>query len=997
MTSRTLVVEVCGAHNLMPKDGEGSSSAYVQVEFDGQRRRTRTKPKDLNPVWEEPLDFWVSHPEEMAMECVEATVYHDRGGRRPNFLGRVCVPGSNIVPRGQEALIFYALEKRGLFSHIKGELGLKVYFFDHDTQPPPPPPPEAEPPQPPPETTEAPPPPPPEEVPPSEFAPPPEGVPASEPPPPVPEPVPEAAPNPAPVPPVHTPTAAPMPHYPYYALPQRHAPPRPVAPATEIFPVRRTTPALGEPVTTYDLVEKMHYLFIRVVKARNLAAKDVLTASSDPYVLLVVNSMIARTRTIPQQLNPEWNEIFAFSGCESLRSSTLEVSVWDRDVGKPDDFLGAVLFDLQEVPKRVPPDSPLAPQWYRLEAVRGGGRVSGDVMLAVWVGTQADETFPEAWQSDSGGQLLHTRSKVYLSPKLWYLRVSVLEAQDLKSTEKGRFAELSLRVQLGFQMLRTRPSRSRATNNPFWNEDLILIACEPFEDHLTVYVLDRLGPTHDEDLGHARIPLQSIERRVDNRLVSSKWFNLVKVSSGGGAAAGETAYYRGRVHLRLCFDGGYHVMDETVQLSSDFRPTARQLWPPPIGVLELGILGAHALLPMKTKDGRGATDAYCVAKYGPKWVRTRTIIDTFAPRWNEQYTWDVYDACTVITVGVFDNCHVPVSPSGDPPSKTKDTRIGKVRIRLSALETGRIYTHSYPLIVLHSTGPKKMGELELAIRFSTVSMANLLHSYAQPLFPRMHHIHPFSLVLQESLRHTATELITNRLTRAEPPLRSEVVKYILDTQATRWSIRRSKANWYRILSMLSGLVAAAKWMDEVIRWQNAGTTILVHVIFMILVYYPELILPTLFLYMFLIGAWHYRFRPRSPPHMDVRLSYADVARYDELDEEYDTFPTSRPPEVVRQRYDRLRNIAYYVQIALGDIASQGERFQALLSWRDPRATSIFISFCLTCALVLYVTPIRIIILVLGLYYLRHPRFRDHKPPILYNFFRRLPALGDRVL
>ncbi|KAI5074856.1 hypothetical protein GOP47_0010817 [Adiantum capillus-veneris] len=614
-------------------------------------------------------------------------------------------------------------------------------------------------------------------------------------------------------------------------------------------------------------------------------------------------------------------------------------------------------------------------------------------MLAVWVGTQADEAFPDAWQSDTGGHVLYTRSKVYLSPKLWYLRVTVLEAQDLHTTDRSRSPEVSVRVQLGFQGLRTRASRGRTTINPFWNEDLMFVASEPFEDHLTVYVLDRMGPTHDQDVGHTRIPLQSIERRVDNRLVGSKWFNLINLSDGG------QAHYRGRIHMRLCFDGGYHVMDETAQLSSDFRPTARQLWPPPIGVLELGVLGAQGLLPMKTKDGRGATDAYCVAKYGPKWVRTRTIIDSFAPRWNEQYTWDVYDPCTVIAIGVFDNCHVTLGHPTEPPPaiKTKDTRIGKVRIRLSTLETGRIYTHSYPLIVLHTSGPKKMGEVEIAIRFSTASMVNLLNVYAQPLFPRMHHIQPFNLVLQESLRHTATELITHRLTRAEPPLRVEVVKFMLDTHATRWSIRRSKANWYRILAVLNGMIAVGKWVDDICRWQNTMTTILVHILFIILVCYPELILPTLFLYMFLIGAWHYRFRPRSPAHMDVRLSYADVARYDELDEEFDTFPTNRPPEVVRERYDRLRNLAYYIQIALGDIASQGERLQALLSWRDPRATSIFISFCLTSAILLYVTPIRIVILLLGIYYLRHPRFRERKPPVLYSFFRRLPALSDRVL
>lgn len=51
-------------------------------------------------------------------------------------------------------------------------------------------------------------------------------------------------------------------------------------------------------------------------------------------------------------------------------------------------------------------------------------------MVAIWWGTQADEAFPDAWHSDTGGHA-QFRSKVYLSPKLWYLRVNVIEAQDI--------------------------------------------------------------------------------------------------------------------------------------------------------------------------------------------------------------------------------------------------------------------------------------------------------------------------------------------------------------------------------------------------------------------------------------------------------------------------------------------------------------------------------------------------------------------------------------
>ena len=43
--------------------------------------------------------------------------------------------------------------------------------------------------------------------------------------------------------------------------------------------------------------------------------------------------------------------------------------------------------------------------------------------------------------------------------------------------------------------------------------------------------------------------------------------------------------------------------------------------------------------------------------------------------------------------------------------------------------------------------------------------------------------------------------------------------------------------------------------------------------------------------------------------MDIRLSGADDAHPDELDEEFDTFPTSRPTDIVRIRYDRLKSIA----------------------------------------------------------------------------------------
>ncbi|CAL9025849.1 unnamed protein product [Prunus brigantina] len=175
-------------------------------------------------------------------------------------------------------------------------------------------------------------------------------------------------------------------------------------PPPEDFALKETKPHLGggrisgdKLTSTYDLVEQMQYLYVRVVKAKDLPAKDV-TGSCVPYVEVRLGNYKGATRHFEKKSNPEWNQVFAFSK-DRIQASVLEVIVKDKDVVK-DDFMGRVSFDLNEIPKRVPPDSPLAPQWYRLED-RKGDKVRGELMLAVWMGTQADEAFPEAWHSDA--------------------------------------------------------------------------------------------------------------------------------------------------------------------------------------------------------------------------------------------------------------------------------------------------------------------------------------------------------------------------------------------------------------------------------------------------------------------------------------------------------------------------------------------------------------------------------------------------------------------
>ncbi|KAL6635348.1 hypothetical protein ACP70R_028019 [Stipagrostis hirtigluma subsp. patula] len=994
-----LVVEVVAAHNLMPKDGQGSSSAYVEVEFEHQKRRTRSRPKDLNPVWNERLVFPVADPDDLPYRAIDVGVYNDRatasggaGGGAPqgrNFLGKVRVPAAGVPAPGEEAVPqLFTLEKRSLFSHIRGEITLKIYRTNSGDVAV-----KSKPEKPAkavvagPEVVAA-----PTVTGPKKQQQQQQPVVAVQPPPPQPEPPMDIMPLPVPAAMSMKPVMLADP----YPVPALFSGPGD-------FSLKETRPRLGSGAVadkasaTYDLVEQVEYLYVRVVRARGVAMVGEAVAE------VKLGNYRGVTPAAPAH---NWDQVFAFSK-ETIQSSFVEVYVRARG---SDDHVGRVWFDLSEVPRRAPPDSTLAPQWYSMED-RKGQRGGAEVMVAVWFGTQADEAFAEAWHSKAAGvhgngPLGSIKSKVYVAPKLWYLRVSVIEAQDLFPMDKGplaigRFPELFVRAQVGNQILRTRPAPvvpTRGPSSPFWNEDLMFVVAEPFEEFLVLSVEDRMSPGRDDILGRLVVPVTAIERRWDWKPVVSRWFSLDRGTSGGNVV-GSNAHRFGsrRVHLRLSLDGGYHVLDEATAYSSDLQPTAKQLWKPQVGVLELGVLGATGLIPMKARDGRGATtDAYCVAKYGQKWIRTRTIVDSVCPRWNEQYTWEVFDPCTVITVGVFDNCHVDKPASGNTTVAVRDNCIGKVRIRLSTLETDRVYTHAYPLLMLHPSGVKKMGELHLAVRFCCGNAGNMFHAYARPLLPKMHYAEPLLVRQVESLRFQATNVVAARLGRAEPPLGKEVVEYMLDHRSHLWSMRRSKANFTRLVSVLSGPIIICRWFELVRSWHRPVHSCLTVFTFLVLVMMPELILPTAFLAMGFTGLWRYRIRPRHPPHMEMRLSHADAATADELDEEFDTFPSSRG-DVVRFRYDRLRSVAGRVQTVVGDIATQGERMQALLGWRDPRATLLFSIACVVAAVIAYAVPMKVLVGLGGLYAMRPPRFRSRMPSSLMNFFRRLPSRADILL
>jgi hypothetical protein len=88
-------------------------------------------------------------------------------------------------------------------------------------------------------------------------------------------------------------------------------------------------------------------LTVGIIRCAALAAMDP-NGYSDPYVKVYLKpddkkKSKFKTKTIKKSLNPEFNEEFTYDiALQDLAKKTLEVTVWDHDVGKQNDYIGGV-------------------------------------------------------------------------------------------------------------------------------------------------------------------------------------------------------------------------------------------------------------------------------------------------------------------------------------------------------------------------------------------------------------------------------------------------------------------------------------------------------------------------------------------------------------------------------------------------------------------------------------------------------------------------------
>lgn len=737
----------------------------------------------------------------------------------------------------------------------------------------------------------------------------------------------------------------------------------------------------GGITTSTDLVEINLFLFVKIVRATNLFGHYGYN-NCDPYVEIIAGSFQGKTLCFRGTSDPEWNQVFALEKglIQTEEITTVEILVKDNFL-RYDQYIGKISLNISDISTRFPTDSALAPQWCQLEDPNGRKCRAG-LMVSCWIGTQADESFHEAWHLQLGDvttgvqNTLNTCSRIYLMPRVWCLRVTLIQIEELIFDVEGP-SQIFIRATLGNWNF-TSKLANIDNGNTMWNEEVILFAVsEPFDQILSLSVEQGTLRRH-KSLGTCVFPVKNSD------MMSPPSTKTVAVMKNEG-------FVVGKLSMTLYLDGRYHMFDEDPRYSSDVNPTSNMLWRQSIGVFEMGILNATGLPAMKSP---GRTDAYCVAKYGSKWIRSRTVVNSLSPKWNEQYSWDVYDPCTFITICVFDNNHLE---EGNIAAGAMDTRIGKVRIRLSEMGINRIYIYSYPLVELQPSGLKRMGEIQLAFKFTCPDMFNMCMMYTLPMLPGQHFSDPLSPTQVFGLRRQTIMLVLSKMSKAEPPLRREVIDYMLDSREIVWSMRRCRADFERINVFVSWLVGICNQFNEICKWTNPISTIIIWLVFLIVIIYPQNLMPAMFSCLILHVLQQLERKPKTLSHVDLHLSHVHTASIDELEEEFDPMPSKFGDVIMRNRYDRLRVAAGKYVTLMGEFATRMERLQSLLSWHDSIATMLAMILCLIIGIVTLIVPFQGLVFVWLLYLLRHPIFRSPFPPFYENWLRRMPSKLDSMI
>ncbi|NWX47991.1 MCTP1 protein, partial [Steatornis caripensis] len=247
---------------------------------------------------------------------------------------------------------------------------------------------------------------------------------------------------------------------------------------------------------------------VTLIEGRELKAMDA-NGLSDPYVKFRLGHQKYKSKIVPKTLNPQWREQFDFHLYEE-RGGIIDITVWDKDAGKKDDFIGRCQVDLSTLSKE---------QTHKLEMPLEEGE--GCLVLLVTLTASAAVTISDLSVSSLEDQkereeilkryslmtIFHNMKDVgFLQVKV--IRAEALMAADVTGKDSFSKSDPFCVVELNNDRLLTHTVYKNL--NPEWNK-IFTFNIKDIHSVLEVTVYDEDRDRSADFLGKVAIPLLSIQ------------------------------------------------------------------------------------------------------------------------------------------------------------------------------------------------------------------------------------------------------------------------------------------------------------------------------------------------------------------------------------------------------------------------------------------------------------------------------------------------------
>ncbi|XP_072290104.1 multiple C2 and transmembrane domain-containing protein 1 isoform X5 [Eucyclogobius newberryi] len=242
---------------------------------------------------------------------------------------------------------------------------------------------------------------------------------------------------------------------------------------------------------------------ISLIEGRDLQPMDA-NGLSDPYVKFRMGHQKYKSKTMPKTLNPQWREQFDFHLYEE-QGGFLDITVWDKDAGKKDDFMGRCTIALSPLSKE---------HTHKLELPLEEGE--GVLVLLVTLTASATVSI-----SDLSINVLddpHERHQIMQRYSLWrslhslkdvgMVQVKVIRAEGLMAADVTGKSDPFCVVELSNDRLQTHTVYKNL--NPEWNK-VFTFNVKDIHSVLEVTVYDEDRDRSADFLGKVAIPLLNIQ------------------------------------------------------------------------------------------------------------------------------------------------------------------------------------------------------------------------------------------------------------------------------------------------------------------------------------------------------------------------------------------------------------------------------------------------------------------------------------------------------